>query len=431
MKKPRIFYGWWIVVAAFGVIFINAGIGFYSFGVLLKPIMDDFGWTRAQTSLGTALASLMAGFAAIVIGKLVDKFGARKIVFTGAIVGSGLFFLLTTVTSLWQFYAIFLIQGVFLGAFAGFMPVLTAVSRWFVKKQGRAMGIATSGMAVGSLVISPVIGYIVASFGWRAGAIFNGITVLAVDVPLALLILKDKPQDMGLLPDNASSEIKTEEKSFEIRNTALSDNNCPEKPKLSSYLRSPAIWLLSLCLLIAACAAVGLVIHEVPYLTDIGISATLAATILGITGSIGGLGNIVLGYVTERISVRYVLIVVCTIQAIGILILLKSSSIGMVWLFVAVFGFTFGTFPALIPLSIIVLFPLSLFGLVYGFTNFLYQIGIFLGPPLAGQLYDKTGSYSAAFLLFIIMLLIAAVLAYFTWGRNPKHFWLHKSKRSV
>lgn len=417
MKKP-VFYGWWVVAAAFGVIFVNAGIGFYSLGIFLKPLVEEFGWGRAQTSLGGSLAALMAGFTAIVIGRLVEKYGARKIVFTGAVVGAGLFFLLTTVNTLWQFYLIYAINGIFLGACAGFMPVLIAVSNWFVKKQGRAIGIATSGMALGALVLAPLIGMVVADYGWRGGAIFNALVILAVDVPLALFLLVDKPENKSLLPDNEPATASAPTNALERSAHVLSKG---KSYQLNVHLKSPVIWLISFSLFVGVAAAVGMVFHEVPYLTDIGISPTLAASILGITGALGAIGNITLGILAERISVRHVIALACAIQALGILILIRAAdNMGMVWTFVGIFGFAFGTFPLFIPLMVRDLFPKDAFSSVYGFINFLYQIGIFVGPPLAGLIYDSTSSYAMAFIMFIGMFILSIALVYLAWGRKSK-----------
>jgi MFS family permease len=160
--------------------------------------------------------------------------------------------------------------------------------------------------------------------------------------------------------------------------------------------------------------------HEVAYLTDIGISATLAAMAMGFTGGIGAAGKITFGWLTSRFSVRYVVMLCFTLQLIGLFILMQINTIAMVWLFVIFFGFAMGGIPTILPLATEDIFGKANFAVLYAFVNMVVMGASTAGPPLAGFIYDATGSYSTAFSIFAATYLVSIVIVYFAWGPYPR-----------
>jgi len=160
--------------------------------------------------------------------------------------------------------------------------------------------------------------------------------------------------------------------------------------------------------------------HQVSFITDMGISVTAAATALGFTGGMGGIGKVTFGWLTDKISARYVTMLCFILQLVGVLILVRTHTMAMVWLFVAVFGFAMGGFVTLMPLAIGELFGTASFGVIYGFVH-LMAIGCStVGPPFAGFMFDATGSYSVVFTTFTITYTISVIAIYFAWGPDPR-----------
>ncbi|MFC1957409.1 MFS transporter [Chloroflexota bacterium] len=412
-KSGRFFYGWWIVAAALGFTFIMAGTGFYSFGVLLKPVMNEFGWSRGAVSVAQSIYLLTAAFAGFVVAKLIERHSIRKIMLLGAIISGITWLLLSLTSSLWYLYIMYFINGLGLGGGAGLIPVAIVTSNWFSKRKGTAMGIVTVGIALGAMIIAPLVGFIAEEFSWRISYLFMGLLVLIVDVPLALFLVKDRPSDMGLVPDGDDPSTVSG-----IVSDISYDQPVPEVQ--SSWFKRPAVYWLCLSFVLAQSAEMATLIHEVSFITDMGFSATTAAVALGVTGGVGGIGKVVFGWLTDKISSRYVTALCFGIQLIGLLVLTQTRSMVMIWLFVALFGFGMGGMPTLLPLSVAELFGTVKFGVIYGFVHFIV-IGVSsIGPPFAGFIYDTTGSYAFAFNVFVITYFISIIAIYFTWGVNPK-----------
>jgi sugar phosphate permease len=418
IRKPRVFYGWWIVIASLGLMLVMAGTGFYSFGVIFKPLMSDFGWSRGVVSLAQSVYMLTAAVSGLFVGKLLERYSVRRVVFLGALLGGSCWFLLSLTQSLWQFYTLHFFLGVGFGG-AGLVPVAVLISNWFNKRRGMAMGVATVGIALGAMIIVPIVNVVLGSFGWRAAYIFMGSVVFAIDIPLALLVLKTSPEEMGMFPDGDESSGAFESAVLESQVTVASAVNQDQR-RLPIWLRSLPLWLLSAGFTLAQIGEMSILIHEVPFITDMGISAGTAAVALGSTGGMGGLGKIVFGWLTDRISTRYVTLLCFLLQLVGLLILMRTNSMTMVWLFVVIFGFAMGGMPTLLPLAIGDLFARVSFGVIYGFVHFIVIGFSILGPPLAGFTFDLTGSYSTVFMIFVATYIVSVITVYFAWGPGPR-----------
>ncbi|MFN8641394.1 MAG: MFS transporter [Candidatus Binatia bacterium] len=197
----RIFYGWRIVGVAFVTHCLTTGIVFYSFGVFLPTLAEAFGWSRAQTSFGFSLSSLCGAFYSPAVGRIVDRRGSRPSQLVGAVAMAAGFWLLHGVGSLLQFY---LVMGtvVSFGAPAlGGLPSNAAVARWFVRRRGQALGIATAGISMGGVIFVPVTEWLIARVGWRGAFAWLGAIVLVAAVPPVALFMRRSPESMGLEPD--------------------------------------------------------------------------------------------------------------------------------------------------------------------------------------------------------------------------------------
>jgi MFS family permease len=414
-----IFYGWWIVATSCAVLTIWSWTGFYAFGNMFIPLEEQFGWTRGQIAVGQSSFMICGGLGGVLMGRLVSQYGIKKLVIVGGLILSTSLFLLSTTNSLWQLYLFYAMAG-FGGAFSGVVPFATVVSNWFRVKRGRAMGLTMMGLALGALIFSPITALIVSEFGWRVAFVVMGVGVLCVNFP-ATLILRTKPQEMGLHPDGITPA--PEPALFPVQASGGSGNAgmVKERSAFSIAMKSPAFWFVAAGFFFMGIGTLGILNHLVPYVRDMGVSVKTAGLVLGIFGGSGAIGKIGFGLLSEKCSVRYGVMLSFSLQATGAFILLQATSLPVVWLYVAVSGPASGGVMTVLPLSVGALFPLRVFGTVFGMVNLALSTGASLiGPPLAGFLYDHYGTYNIPFTAFIGMYLCAIVLIYFAWGISPR-----------
>lgn len=242
-----------------------------------------------------------------------------------------------------------------------------------------------------------------------------------MDIPLAL-ILRNKPEDMGLAPDGrspASVKAPAGEQGALSPNPGLGIR--PGGEELVIAIKSPGFWLITTAFLLMGTGTVAVLQHEVPLIRDMGVSAGTAALALGLTGGIGAVGKVGFGILSEKIPVRYATMMCFGLQALGLLILLNAQGMAMVWVFVVIFGIGMGANITLLPLVIGNLFPMSIFAAIFGLVNLgLSTGGGIIGPPLAGYLRDVSGDYDRPLTLFIIAYIVGLALVYLAWGLKPK-----------
>lgn len=409
MPRFRIFYGWWIVAAGMICLLLAGGIGFYTFGAFFVPLIDEFGWSRAQLSLGMTIASVV-GVVAPVVGFWVDKYGARIVMAVGAVVTGAAFALLGFTHSLWYFYVMCLILAS--GHFGILnIPVTKVVSNWFVERRGLAMGLTLTGFGIGGLSMLPVASWLIAIFGWRIAYHILGLIILVVLTPLSILVIRERPEQMGLLPDGKSAQQRVER-------TSTDDAQAGTSWTLSGALKAKNFWLIAGAFTLAYFGTAAVIIHAIPLFQDMGVSPQLAATMLATATGVSILSRVAAGYIADRVSVRHVTIFAFLLQLLGLVILLEAGSSAMLWVFVVVFGLAMGAMFAMEPLVVSTHFGLASFGAIYGGLWALEAAGWAGGAPLAGYIFDVTGGYDLAFIIFIAATLLAMALIYLV--RTPQ-----------
>jgi len=421
-KKRRFFYGWWIVLASATMQCYGSGIWFYGQSVIFNAILNEFGWARAVSAGAFSLARLEGGLEGPFVGWLIDRVGPRKLALFGAVVVGLGYLLLSRMNSLWMLYLLF--GGVIaLGFNAGFSHAATAaVANWFIKKRSRALGLYTLGAGLGGATLVPLLGWLISHYGWQTTVLIAGIGVWVIVIPLSF-VLRHKPEQYGYLPDG---ESPMEEQVSEAQ--AVSDTSSTDKEVNTHSLEINLTWREALgtscfwlLLLTGSARSIGMtsvVLHEVVYLTDIGISAAAAATAVGFMVAISIPGRIVFGWLGDRFDKRYVLIATYVLQAIGVLILANVKTIEQVYIFLAIFGFGYG---GAIPVYIAMrgeYFGRKAFATIAGIMQSFMVIPTVIGPIFAGYVYDVTGSYHNAFMLFVLLYLLGAGVIPFI--RRPK-----------
>jgi MFS family permease len=410
-KSGKVFYGWWIVlVAGVGLSVHSAPILVFTFGVFLKSFSQEFSWSRGQASLAVSLFTLGLAVAAPFLGRLVDRFGARRVILPSTLLfGVGVLSLYFLSAHLWHFYAIFLFMGV-VGSGTSPVPYSKVISRWFDRQRGLALGLALVGSSVGVTVMPSLAQALITSVGWRSTYVCLGLLTMAITFPVVGLFLKETPQLMGLRSDGEASAAATAAEKLRPESGLSSHEAC----------RTATFWVLVSAAFLVTASFVGCLVHLVPLLTDRGVSAQSAAlaTSVGAGGAL--LARAGTGYLLDRFFVAQVAAPFLCGSALGIL-LLWSGVVGG-WAFVAavLVGLGQGAEFDILPYAISRYFGLRAFGEIYGYIFAAVTLGATVGPLVMGVSYDATGSYSLALISFAIASFTAAGLMI---GLGPYRVW--------
>ncbi|MFC1980225.1 MFS transporter [Chloroflexota bacterium] len=407
--KDKFFYGWVITIA--GLIILTIGNGTrYSFGVFFKSIESEFGLTRGATSGVFSVYMLLCCVITVLGGWALDRYGPRILgLLMGALTGLSLL-LNSQVNSLWQLFISYSLL-LSLGTGAIYPMINSTVSRWFDKKRGLALGIASSGGPLGVVVMSPFATYLITSFDWRMAFIVMGLIAWVLMASLSMLLRKE-PGDMGLLPDGASeaAEVRPQNKGNDIQLTGLS---------LLQGFRTRSFWFMGLVQLFFSLNVHLILTHTVPHAIDIGISPMDAAVILSLIGGISIFGRLVVGSVSDVLG-RKPLAYTCIILQAGALIsLIWAQDLWMFYLFAVVFGFSWGGLGILIMALVGDVFGMRNIGAIMGTLNVGWSLGAAVGPAMGGFMFDASGSYVTVFAIGAVTTLTA--ILFVALIRNETH----------
>ena len=410
--RHAVFYGWGLVVIT---IFLNAVTGspvFGGVGVWVDALEQHFGWSRAELSLAFSLGQLESGLAGPVVGILVDKYGPKKIVFSGVtIIGLG-FILFSQTNTLLVFYASYIV--IMLGASAGgWLPMMSVINNWFDKNRTMAMGLGGIGFSMGSFLLVPLLAWLVQpdGIGWRTTSMSLGIFFILLAYPISTLI-RNTPEEFGEIPDGIKAVEK--EKGKRTRNFAMKvDNEFP----MMTIIKMPVFWILAICNGMSTMLIGTMTVHLILALKDQGIAVQTGAWIWGSTMLFSGAAQIFGGYLGDKVPKNISLCVFGIIQALGVMYSTSITTVLMAPIFVVVYGLGFG---ARIPLGTAIrgeYFGRKAFGKVLGVSMLPMMILMTLGPYVAGLMYDHYGSYDRAFYYLAIVSLIGSIG--FLFCKNP------------
>ena len=382
MKRPRYFYGYNIVASGFGIQAVGIGT-FVAFGVFFKPLLADFGWSRATLSGAQSMALIIAGILGILVGRLNDRVGPRIVMtVAGFFFGLGLI-LMSGLDSVWQLY---LFYGVIVGIGLSSIDIipLSTTARWFVRRRGMMTGIAKVGTGTGQFALPLVASMLIAAYGWQTSYLIIGAATMVLLISVGQLLRRD-PARMGLLPDG-DGESQTE--SSKPAETGFS---------LHEALRTRQFWTICIVYLATMFCLLTIMVHIVPHATDIGISSTVAAGILAAIGGISMAGRFVTGVAIDRIGNRLSMIICFILLILVLLWLQMARELWMFYLFAAVYGFAHGGLFTVISPIVAEYFGVRAHGALFGIVFFSSMVGGAIGPVLAGHIFDTTGSYTIAF----------------------------------
>ena len=396
--RDKLFYGW-VVVATFFVIGITLYGIHFSFGIFFKSIESEFNLTRAATSAILSANMLLAGVCSFFAGRALDRYGPKAVVLLMGIF-TGLSLVLTSqVNALWQ---IFLTYSLLLAMGTGplYVVPMSAVSRWFDKKRGLALGLSSLGIGLGTVIMAPFATYLITNFDWHTAYLIIGLIAWLIVIPLSRLLKKD-PREIGALPDGVKScrqEVKSKENSIQLIDSSL-----------WLVFRKRSFWILVSTWFLFASSVFLVFTHLVPHVTDIGFSAGEAAVVLSLIGMGSIPGRLIMGIASDRIG-RKSAIIICTLLQSGAMVwLLWARDLWMFYLFALIFGFAHSGLGPSMAAIIGDTFGLGKIGAIFGLLEVGFGIGAAIGPAIGGFIFDVTGSYSIAFLIVPAAMLLATL----------------------
>jgi len=397
------FYGWIILGCVCCAGFSRQGGAVATLSIFVEPMTRHFGWSRTAISGAVSLGGLLAALASPLLGRLLDRQGARAVLGLAVLLTGAADLGLSLTSSLVMFYALFCVARMnFAGPFD--LGIYGAVNNWFVTRRTMAISIATIAQMAGLVALPLIAEAMILRGGWRAGWLGVGAAVLAVGFIPNWLFMVRRPEDVGLVPDRAV-----------LRTVQAAAAQHPEPDfTRAQALRTPAFWLLSLFTLLAYPVQAGVSLHQAPFLIERGISPAIAASIVSAFSMMSGVSSLGFGFYPRRLPVHYALALVGLLLCGGTLAMLTVHSAVVGFLAAGTFGLGIGGLLTMLPLAWADYFGRTSYGAIRGIALSVQVLAQAAGPLLSGLLRDWSGNYTLSLQCFGVLSglsLLAALLA--------------------
>jgi MFS family permease len=387
--NPR-YEGWPVAVAAGVGVFVSfASVLVYTFGVFLKPLAEEFGWSRESVSAAFGIAAMTVAVCSPPLGYLLDRFHPRRIILPSVVVFGLAFASLSLLTPhLWHLYAVFFVIGI-VGNGTAQMAYSRAVSSWFERRRGMSLSLVMAGGAVGAMVLPPATEALIASLGWRAAFLAIGAMVLVIGLPTVARFIRERPA------------------------THAASGRATAGLTMRQGLSSRVFWVVVVVLFFSSIAQNGALTHMSALLTDRGVSASGGAIALSAMGAASLAGRLGTGWLLDRFFAGRVAFGLLATAALGTFLLAGAQSLTMGVAAAVLIGFGMGGEADVTPYVLARYFGLRSFAMLYGLTWTFYAVAGAVGPILMGRAFDATGSYEALLTRLALGTLAVAALMLF------------------
>ncbi|MEE9569553.1 MAG: MFS transporter [Candidatus Binatia bacterium] len=415
------FYGWNIVGVGFLAHFAGAFFLSSTLSVFLKPLTEGLGVSRGVFSLMRSGEYLILGAMSPLVGSLLDRHGGRWLMAFGALIAGTGFLLLSQVEEFWQFL-LFRWTLVIVGSgFMSHLVINVSISRWFVRKRGRAIAIANLGQGIAKVSIPLIAALLFVWLGWRATWGVFGIIMMALVIAPAIVYMRRRPEDMGLTPDGSPAPGPDDSDQIRGGKTSTAQPHAFSADVLwrrTEVLHTRAFWFISILFSIADIGITGLNLHVFAYVTDIGFTTIVAATVMSVI-AFSQLGStLIWGFISERVDVRKATMAKFLIQAAGLALAIASIRLPFIYAGFFLYGIGLGGSQVLQEVIWASYFGRLSLGTVRGLSLPVTLTFAAVGPPFFGFLFDATESYIFSFVLFVGALVVSAIMA--TFLRPPE-----------
>ncbi len=417
MKKTKVFYGYWVLAACFLLNVISAGCGPISFSFFVTSLERVFHWSRTEIMTGFTLFFICAAISAPFAGRMVHRYGARKVVSAGAVASCIGYLLLSQMSSLWHYYIGYALIG---SGVAATGPVISTliVSNWFIRRRGMAIGAMSMGAGTAGMIFTPlVIVYMLPTLGLSQSYLIYAAITAFLAVPLAALVIRTEPADMGQLPDGRDAS--------EIAAIAADRATASRGITFRNALGTQAFWLLALAILFVS-THMGVMQNQIPHLEDLGFAAGIVASAMSIVAVMSTIGTLIFGWLSDRINVKISGVIAVILLTVSIVLLINidiTSPNLLIWTYAFILGLGIGGWMPVMSLLASANFGLLAYGTIYGALNACQSIGAAVAPIFSGYLFDRTGTYETAFIITAI--LIALGLPIILVIRRPRELKAH------
>jgi MFS family permease len=397
----RIFYGWWIVAAAFINLFCSVGVIYYGFPVFYSAFITSLGFTRAQATQGFLLGFIVVGLPlGYLAGVLIDRIGARRVILSGVgFIGFPLV-LMGFMTRLWH-YEVLCILEVFGYVLAGPIANQVLIAQWFRARRGRAMGYAYLGLGFGGVIAPPMINFMIHSFGWRHALEIVGALILTILFPVNHWVTRSNPSDMDLLPDGAWT---TQPRGLV--------SETPPSIGIAAAIRTSNFWLILVGSTFVIGAINAVIQHFILFMQDQGYSRTTASHLLSALLASSLAGRVVVGYIADRFRKKNAMALFYLLIGGSIPILFFADQPVAAWVFAIIFGFAMGADYMLIPLVTAEYFGVGSLGKLLAVLIMGYSVGQWVAPWMAGRIFDTYHHYNLAWKIISSAGALGAVAIY-------------------
>ncbi len=386
--SPR-YEGWRVAAASSVGVFVGfASVAVYTFGIFLKPLADEFSWSRESVSAAFGIAAMTVAVCSPPLGQLLDRFPPRRIILPAVAVFGLAFASLSLLTPhLWHLYAVFFVLGV-VGNGTAQMAYSRAVSSWFERRRGMALSLVMAGGAVGAIVLPPATDSLIASVGWRQAFLVIGLMVLVIGLPTVARFIRERPAIDRRPGEDSPAGGAT----------------------VAEGMRSRAFWIVVVVLFFSSIAQNGALTHLPALLNDRGVTASGGAIALSAMGATSLAGRLITGYLLDRFFAGRVAFGLLSTAALGTFLLAGAQSLEMGVVAAALIGFGMGGEADVTPYVLSRYFGLRSFSTLYGLTWTFYAVAGAVGPVLMGRAFDATGSYEVLLIQLAVGTLAVAGL---------------------